>query len=299
MSDTMTDAPDTTTAPSGESPTASSPDDDRYMVPGLERGMRLLECFARDNTELTLAELTRRLALPRSTVFRLVFTLERLGYLKRSQNGKTYCLGSRILTLGFEYLGSMDLVEVARPYLTALRDDTGASAHLTIREGREIVYVARVASQAQVTSNVSVGTRFQAHATAMGRLLLGDLSDTAIINLYSGITMERFTEKTPGTIEELLRTVEADRNRGYVVSRSAFEHGVASIAAPVRDAAGRIAAAVSISSPEGYIDMSELDGALKDRVLAAADAIAVWLGYRPAIERHNAGTHGAGESGGA
>lgn len=267
---------------------AEAADEDRYMVPGLERGLRLLECFARDNGELTLAELTRRLDLPRSTVFRLVFTLERLGYLQRSASGKTYTLGSRILTLGFEYLGSMDLVEVARPYLVALRDDTGASAHMTIREGREIVYVARVASQAQVTSNVHVGTRFKAHATAMGRLLLGDLNDHALINLYSGVTMERFTDKTPGTIEELLKTVEQDRNRGYVISRSGYERGVASVAAPVRDAAGHIAAAVSISSPEGYIDMKELDGAIKDRVLACAEAISVWLGYRPAIEKHNA-----------
>lgn len=269
-------------------PQAETADEDRYMVPGLERGLRLLECFARDNDELTLAELTRRLDLPRSTVFRLVYTLERLGYLQRSANGKTYTLGSRILTLGFEYLASMDLVEVARPYLVALRDKTGAAAHMTIREGREIVYVARVPSQAQVASNVSVGTRFKAHATAMGRLLLGDLSDTAIINLYSGVEMERFTDKTPGTVEELLKTIEEDRNRGYVISRSGFEHGVASVAAPVRDAAGHIAAAVSVSSPEGYIDMNDLDGPIREHVLECAEAISVWLGYRPAIERHNA-----------
>ncbi|SLN63493.1 IclR family transcriptional regulator [Oceanibacterium hippocampi] len=270
---------------------AAAADTERYVVPGLERGLRLLECFSRDRREMTLADLGRELALPRSTVFRLAVTLERMGYLQRVVGGKSYALGSRILTLGFEYLASMDLVEVARPHLTALRDATGAAAHMAIREGREIVYIARVASQAQLASNVHVGTRFQAHATSMGRVLLGALNDSDIVNLYAGVALERFTEFTPGTVPELLDIVEQDRNRGYVVSRFAFERGVASVAAPVRDASGRIVAAINISSPGSYIPLDELDGVIKDRVLESAREISAWLGFRPAaLEQRAAGS---------
>jgi DNA-binding IclR family transcriptional regulator len=261
-------------------------DDDRYNVPGLERGLRVLECFSRERSNITLADLARLLKLPRSTVFRLTTTLERLGYLQRDGGGRAYSLGSHVLTLGFQYLASMDLVEVARPHLTALRDATGASAHMAIRDGREIVYVARVPSRAQLTSNVHVGTRFQAHATSMGRMLLADLDDREISELYAGIELETFTDQTAGTLEALLKTIGEDRDRGYVVSRSAFERGVASVAAAVRDASGRTVAAINISSPDSSIDMAELEGSIKDYVLDCAGAISTWLGHRPAeIER--------------
>ena len=121
----------------------TSPLENRYIVPGLVRGMRLLEQFTHKQQEWGLSELARALHMPRSTVFRLVHTLEQLKYLEHHPQHKTYQLGNRVLNLGFEYLASQELIEVARPFLTTLNEQTGCSVHLGISDDREVVYLLR------------------------------------------------------------------------------------------------------------------------------------------------------------
>ncbi len=251
-----------------------------YMVPSLERGLRLLSVLASARTELSLSELAERLGLSRSTVFRLCYTLDHLGYVRRSRLG--YEMGPRVLTLGFDYLSSLDLVDTARPELIALRDDTGASAHLGVLHGRDVIYIAQVASQRQLASRVAVGSHFPAHAMSMGRLLLSALSDEEFDALYKGVLLEKFTDDTPATVQELRQRIAADRKRGYVISRGSFEHGIAAVAAPVFGADGKVVAAVNISGPAATLDTGAIDGVFKDRVCQCAARISAHLGYRPA-----------------
>jgi IclR family pca regulon transcriptional regulator len=164
---------------------------DSYMAPSLERGLRLLSVLASARTELSLSELAERLELSRSSVFRLCYTLDQLGFVRRTRLG--YEMGPRVLTLGFDYLSSLDLVDTARPELVALRDDTGASAHLGVLHGRDVIYIAQVAAQRQLASRVAVGSHFPAHAMSMGRLLLSALSDEEFDALYKGVSLEKFT----------------------------------------------------------------------------------------------------------
>jgi len=251
---------------------------EQYMVPGLERGLNLLALFNRAEPELSLSEIARRLEVPRSTAFRLTYTLDQMGFLKRSSGG--FKLGARILSLGFDYLASQDLIEVAQPELTALRDATGASSHLGVLDGREVIYVAQISSLRQLSSRVSVGSRFPAHAQSMGRLLLGALPAAELEALYAGVVLEKFTEDTPGDIAELKARIAEDRARGYVVSRGNFERGIVAVAAPVMDGQGVVVAAVNISGPATALDTGALEGVFKDRVMAAAQAISRHLGYR-------------------
>ena len=146
------------------------PPEDRYLVPGLMRGMRLLEKFTHNQQEWRLSELARALELPRSTVFRLVHTLEKLKYLERHPQRKTFQLGNRVLNLGFEYLASQEMLEVVRPFLTILNEQTRCSVHLGVLDNREVVYLLRIAGRQHLASNVGVGTRFPAHATTMGQI---------------------------------------------------------------------------------------------------------------------------------
>jgi len=259
--------------------TELSSNHETYMVPSLERGLRLLSVLAAARTELSLSELAERLALSRSTVFRLCYTLDRLGYVRRTRLG--YEMGPRVLTLGFDYLSSLDLVDIARPELTALRDDTGASAHLGVLHGRDVIYIAQVPSLRQLASRVAVGSHFPAHAMSMGRLLLSALPDDEFDALYKGVPLERFTDDTPATYEELRARIAADRERGYVVSRGSLERGIAALAAPVFDRDGKIAAAVNISGPAATLDTGALEGVFKDRVCECAVRISEQLGYRP------------------
>src|SRR6516225_6892876 len=133
---------------------------DSYMVTSLGRALRLLSVLASARTELSLSELAERLELSRSSVFRLCYTLDQLGFVRRTRLG--YEMGPRVLAL----------VDTARPELVALRDDTGASAHLGVLHGRDVIYIAQVAAQRQLASRVAVGSHFPAHAMSMGRLLL-------------------------------------------------------------------------------------------------------------------------------
>lgn len=251
---------------------------DRYIVPGLERGLRLLGCFSRDRPVLGLGDLMRTLDLPRSTVFRLARTLESMGFLQRVDGGQGYRLGAAVLGLGFEYLATIELPEIARPALEKLRDETGASTHLAIRDHDEIVYVGRYPSRSALTSNIRVGSRLAAHASSMGRTLLADLDDDALDALYAGRTLQRFTDQTPADLAALRALLRADRRQGYVVSRSFFERGVVSVAAPVRDLTGRAVAAINVTAAAEAIEPAVLEGAVKDRVCEAARSISRWLG---------------------
>ena len=113
--------------------TVDQKNDDRYTVPGLARGLQLLMQFNRDERELSGAELSRRMGLPRASVFRMLFTLEQSGFLERCPDSVSYKLGLSVLRLGFELLASMELTEVGRPIIDELRDRSGFSAHLVVR----------------------------------------------------------------------------------------------------------------------------------------------------------------------
>ena len=260
--------------------TETSPPETRYLVPGLVRGMRLLEQFTHNQQEWSLSELARALELPRSTVFRLVYTLEQLKYLERHPQHKTYQLGNRVLNLGFEYLASQELLEVVRPFLTTLNEQTGCSVHLGVLDDREVVYLLRIAGRQHLASNVGVGTRFPAHATTMGRVLLSELSLPELQQLYEDEVLEQVTEQTAASVPELHQLLYEERERGYTLSLSAFEAGVVSVGAAVRDSSGKIVAAINITGPETVFDREVLEGEIKDRVLEAAGAISKRLGYR-------------------
>ncbi|HEY8580435.1 MAG TPA: IclR family transcriptional regulator, partial [Beijerinckiaceae bacterium] len=155
---------------------ADSDPRDRYIVPALAQGLAVLGLFSRERPTLTAPEICEALNLPRTSVFRLLVTLERAGYVRRGTDERTFRLGPGVLTRGFSYLASLDIADVAQPHLQALRDETRLSAHMAVRDGREVVYVARVGAMTTVASSVQIGTRFPAHATIMGRMLMLDMT---------------------------------------------------------------------------------------------------------------------------
>jgi PcaR/PcaU/PobR family beta-ketoadipate pathway transcriptional regulator len=254
--------------------------DSRYIVPALSRGLALLEAFSAERPSLTLSELSKAVGLSRSSTYRLVYTLEDMGFLLRDKGNKTYRLGTRILGLGFAYLASQELIELARPHLEALRDRTNCSAHLGVVEGTELIYVVRVPDRKALTSHIRVGSRLAAHATSMGRAILSHLPESELRHRFSGAQLEAYTAHTATDLDSLLELLAADRARGYIISRSAYEEGIASVAAPVRDANGVVIAAINISTPESTLKGDELETTLKDAVLETAETISHWLGYR-------------------
>ncbi|HEY2254940.1 MAG TPA: IclR family transcriptional regulator [Variovorax sp.] len=254
---------------------------DRYNVPALERGLRVLCEFSRDNRTLSAPELARRFELPRSTVFRLLSTLENMGFLERTEGGRDYRLGLAVLRLGFEYLASLELTQLGTPLLQRLCDELRTACNLVVRDGRSIVYVAKVAPPTPFASSVTVGTRLPAHATVLGRVLLEDLSLVQLRALYPEDRLESFSPSTPTTVEQLFQMVQSDRQRGYVLGEGFFESNISSIAAPVRDHSGHIVAALGASITAGRIEEERMDEMVQ-RVRATAESLSGLLNYAPA-----------------
>ena len=149
-----------------------------------------------------------------------------------------------------------------------------------MRDGRSIVYVAKVTPPTPFASAVRVGTRLPAHGTVLGRILLEDLTLPELRALYPEDHLEEFSENTPKTVLELFNMVQVDRERGYVLGEGFFEASISTVAAPVRGEQGQIVAALGATIPSGHIEPERIDG-LVTRVRAAADEISGLLNYKP------------------
>lgn len=253
---------------------------ERYIVPGLQRGLTILQLFGEDGKVLRLADIARRLAVPRSSAFRLVYTLESLGFIERTKDSYGYRLGSRVLSLGFAYLSSAEVASVAREPLNELNRRTGLGVNLAVRDGTDIVHLIRFASRGPFTSNLQVGQRRPAHAAPMGRVLLSELSDEELTALYPDASkLERFTSETATTLDRLRRMLARDRAKGYVVSLGSYVPSGCSVAAPIRDVTGKIMAAINMSCARDPTVERQLSGRLKDQLLATATEISASLGY--------------------
>ena len=254
--------------------------EDRYTVPALARGLQLLMQFNRNERELSGAELSRRLDLPRASVFRMLFTLEQGGFLERAPDGVNYRLGLSVLRLGFELLASMELTEVGRPVIEELRDLSSFSAHVVVRDAREVVFIAKAAGRNAMFHSIQVGARLPAHATVLGRILLSDLDVAELAQLFPETPLPVYTPKTPTTLQDLKALIEHDRQRGYGVSMGGYETGISTIAAPVFNEEGRVAAAISISVPSQRIEDEAL-APLVEMVKAAAAQMTDRLRHLP------------------
>jgi DNA-binding IclR family transcriptional regulator len=261
-------------------------EDGNYIVPGLERGLKILVEFSPREPVLGAPELSKRLKIPRTTVFRLLQTLESLGYLERADKDRNYRLGVAVLRLGFEYLSSLELTDLGLPIIEALRTATGLTSHILIRDGRDVVFVAKAQSQEPIFSSVkvNVGTRLPAHATTHGHVLMGDLSLDELRALYPEPVLARFTRLTPETVEALYEMVRADVERGYAISQSSFERGISVVTAPVRNDTGRIVAVITITIPRPEIDATLMETGLVDKVRHAAAELSSRLNYRPGAQ---------------
>lgn len=258
--------------------TVDQKNDDRYTVPGLARGLQLLMQFNRDERELSGAELSRRMGLPRASVFRMLFTLEQSGFLERCSDGVSYKLGLSVLRLGFELLASMELTEVGRPIIDELRDRSGFSAHLVVRDARDVVFIAKAAGNNAMFHSIQVGARLPAHATVLGRTLMSDLDLAELSKLFPETKLQAFTPKTPPNVKALKALIDQDRDRGYGVSMGGYETGISTIVAPVFNEQSRVAAAISISVPTQRIEDEALMP-LVNLVKAAADQMTERLSH--------------------
>jgi DNA-binding IclR family transcriptional regulator len=253
---------------------------DRYNVPALQRGLQMLSLFSREKKELTGADFAHLLGLPRASIFRILQTLEQAGYIEKIDDSARYRLGVAVLRLGFEYIASLEITEHGRPILDALSDVTGYSSHLVVRDAREVVIVAKTTGFTKLFNSIQVGGRLPAHATVLGRVLLGGLTQVDLTSLYQHFEFKAYTPSTPVSIAQLFEKVDAIANAGYGISEGGFEAGISTVVAPVRGSKGDVCAAISITVPSA--SMANLDvSQMVSQVQGAAQQLTARLGHQP------------------
>ncbi|MCZ7466774.1 MULTISPECIES: IclR family transcriptional regulator [Rhizobium/Agrobacterium group] len=250
-----------------------------YFVPGLHRGLRVLEILGEAGKPMSLSEISQVMKLSRSSVFRLIYTLRQMGFLKEAEQANSYTLGARVLNLGFAYLNQLPITTIARPHLSALRDKTGVSAHLSVLEGHDVLYLGSHQARTGFVSNMVTGTRTAAYASAIGWCLLVSLSDDELEAFCEGQEMTAYTEHTPTNAAALKSRVDQVRAQGFIVSRGFREPGGSSVAVPVRDNSGKVAACINISGPDTGFDFDRLDSFYIPETRATALQISREMGY--------------------
>lgn len=262
---------------------------DAYFVPGLSRGLRVLEILAAEERPMTVSEIAAALGVNRSSAFRTIYTLQHMQFIAGTDSGRAYKLGARVLNLGFSFLAAQDLVQTARPELTRLRDITGISSHLAILEHRDVLFLECVQSTSGYLSNVNVGRRIPAHASPLGWILLSDLEKSELAGRYQNVTLRKLTDQTPTTFKALAAAVSRAAADGIVISDGIAEAGGRSVSAPVFDQEGRITAAIDISGPASACDLETLATNVTDHVRDTAMNISRMLGYLQSKPHQRAG----------
>ncbi|MFZ0179256.1 MAG: IclR family transcriptional regulator C-terminal domain-containing protein [Candidatus Dormiibacterota bacterium] len=250
------------------------------FVQSLERGLAVIRAFDAEHPELTLSEVARVAGLTRASARRFLRTLCELGYVR--SNGRLFALRPRVLELGYAYLSSLSLHEVAQPHLERLVSVLRESSSVSVLDADDVVYVARVPTRRIMTITISVGTRFPAYATSMGRVLLAGQSDEWLDGYFATVELRRLTARTvtdaPALRAELLQV----REQGWAFVDEELEEGLRAVAAPINDLSGRVIAAVNVSSPVSRGSADLVRSEFLPHLLAAARGIEEDLSRRGA-----------------
>jgi IclR family pca regulon transcriptional regulator len=217
-----------------------------YFVQSLERGLSVITAFGPGTASLSLSDVARLAGLTRAAARRFLLTLVDLGYVR--QDGKRFELTPKVLGLGYAFLSGLSLPGVAEPHLERLSHEVHESSSMSVLDGADIVYVARVPTSRIMTVTINIGTRFPAYATSMGRVLLAGLDDDRLEDYLRDLEIEPFTAHTVADTDALRARLDEVRNRGFALVDQELEHGLRSIAAPVRDRHGEVVAAVNVST---------------------------------------------------
>lgn len=241
------------------------------MVQSLVRGLAVIRSFNADRPRQTLAQVAESTDLARATARRFLHTLVATGYA--ATDGSEFWLTPRVLELGYSYMSGLGLPSIAQPRLEALSRLVDESCSMSVLDGDEIVYVNRVPVRRIMTVSITIGTRFPAHATSMGRVLLSQFDDTARDEYFAAADL---TPLTPATIvdrKKLYDELDLIRQQGWCIVDQELEPGLRSVAAPVYAPTGQAVAAINVSTQTSVHDIEELHARYLPAVLDTARSI--------------------------
>ncbi|MGH9108173.1 MAG: IclR family transcriptional regulator domain-containing protein, partial [Acidimicrobiales bacterium] len=216
------------------------------FVQSLERGLAVIRAFGPERPRLTLTEVAQVTGLTRAAARRFLLTLAELGYVRN--DGREFSLRPRILELGYAYLSGLSLPEVAQPHMEELVARVKESSSISVLDGNDVVYVVRVPTTRIMTVAISIGTRFPAYCTSMGRVLLAGKSEADLDRYLAEVRLDMRTKRTVTDPAELRRLLGEVSRQGYALVEQELEDGLVSVAVPIHDSGGGVVAAMNVSA---------------------------------------------------
>jgi IclR family pca regulon transcriptional regulator len=250
---------------------------DPNFMTSLARGLLVIQAFSQQSLHLSIAQLSKRTGLPRASVRRCLHTLSKLGFAG-SDDGRTFYLRPRVLSLGQSYLSSVPLAQVARPVLDRLTHILHESCSIALLDGIEIIYVARANVTRIMAIDISVGTRLPAFCTSMGRVLLANLPPEEMEASLSRIEFSPYTDHTLTSVDQLRQALLAARRDGYAIVDEELQVGLRSMAVPIQNRMGCVVAAISSGAHGHRISVQDMQTRFLPYLRAAAQELCLLLG---------------------
>jgi IclR family transcriptional regulator, pca regulon regulatory protein len=268
--------------PPAAAPATPAPVRDREFVRGLKRGFAVILSFENALTPLTATEVSARTGLTRAVARRYLMTLKALGYIDKI--GSSFALTPRVLNLGFKNLSSINVADVALPFMRTVVQTLRESCSLGVLDGHDVVYAARLTADRIMTTRLQVGSRLPAHATAMGRVLLAYLPADQLAAYFSTADLKPLTERTIRDKSILRASLKEIQARGWAANDEESEKGIRTVAVPITDRSGRVIAALNSAAHSSRVSMRELLRTHLPLLLTTARDISRELGARVDIE---------------
>jgi len=252
---------------------------DRNFISSLARGLSILEAFDLDQPRMGITDLAKKTGLSKSTVYRFVQTLSSLGYIIPIAEGNRYALGPKVLGLGFSVLSSLELREIAQPYLMELSKQVNETVNLAVLDGWKLIYIERIKTQQIVNINLHVGTRLELYNTAMGRILAASQSKDWV-SQYLKYLRQLPQAKSYWTNKgkKLLSILELVRKQDYAINNEELVLGLRSVASPVRNRESQVVGAVNIAVSSSLYSLQKLKQELIHPLKKTTQSISAALG---------------------
>jgi len=249
-----------------------------YAVPPVARAIHLLQAISDGETAANLKQTALALGINRTTLMRLLHTLEAARFVEPIPNGKGYRIGLGLVALAAR--ASQDLIQAAAPVLARLATSLRLSAHLAVLDGTDALFLLRQVPNVPLASNIQPGSRIPAYATTLGRIILAYWPKEQVAQLFRNVRFRSFSNDTPRSLSGLHALLAQDRIAGYAWSDGSYTAGVCSVGFAVFDQTSKPAAAINVTGPQQlFTDTPRQRESIVESVRSAAEELSIRLGY--------------------
>jgi IclR family pca regulon transcriptional regulator len=273
----MTDNPTMTGSPAAE----PEPDRRAEFVEALAKGLSVIEAFSEERPAMTLSDVARHTGMSPATARRSLHTLVALGYVRLVD--RRFVLSARVLTLGAAYLKAANIEELVQPELRRIVGRFGDAASVAVLEDTDILYIAHYSEQRAARMVAGVGVTYPAYATSLGRVLLSGLAPAELDAFLARINPRALTDRTVTDKDRLRAIVEETRRQTFAIAVDELDYGITALAVPVKDAAGRVMAALNSSGYSGRLDAATMVAERLEGLHESAAAISQAIRRHPAL----------------